>query len=120
MADGITAVSAGVKGPRQFQGLFDIIPFKLTFEDDSILDGDNYSGGATVSVPGAALGDFVLVSVALDAVECQFYANVTAADTVEVTLQNTTGGTVTAFATGAVINGLVLKPKQNVFAFANS
>ena len=117
MADGITGVSVGAKGPRQFQGLFDVIPFKLTFEDDSILDGDNYSGGATVSVPGAALGDFVLVSCVLDTVETQFYANVTAADTVEVTLQNTTGGTVTAFATGAVINGIVLKPKKNVFDF---
>lgn len=117
MADGITAVSVGQKGPRQFQGLFDVIPFKLTFEDDSILDGDNYSGGGTVSVPGAALGDFVLVSCVLDTVETQFYANVIAADTVEVTLQNTTGGTVTAFATGAVINGVVLKPKKNVFDF---
>jgi len=120
MADGITAASVGVKGPRQFQGLFDVIPFKCTFEDDSILDGDNYSGGGTVAVTGAGLGDFVLVSAALDTVECQFYANVTAANTVEITLQNTTGGTVTAFATGVVINGLVLKPKQNVFAFANS
>ena len=120
MADGITAVSAGVKGPKQFQGLFDIIPFKLTFEDDSILDGDNYSGGGTVSVPGAALGDFVLVSCATDTVEMQFYANVIAADTVEVTLQNTTGGTVTAFATGVSVNGIVLKPKQNAFAFATS
>ena len=120
MADGITATSAGVKGPRQFQGLFDVIPFKLTFEDDSILDGDNYSGGALVSVPGAQLGDFVLVAAAFDNVECQFYGSVQAADNVEVTLQNTTGGTVTTFLTGTVINGLVLQPKKNVFDFANS
>lgn len=117
MADGITAVSAGQKGPRQFQGLFDVIPFKLTFEDDSILDGDSYSGGGTVSVPGAALGDFVLVASTIDPGEMNFFASVTAADTVEVTLRNTTGGTLTTFAAGAVVNGLVLKPKKNVFDF---
>lgn len=111
MADGITAVSVLNAGPQQFQGLFDVIPFVLTFEDDSILDGDTYSGGGTVSVPGAKLGDFVLIGCELDTVECNFFANVTAADTVEVTLQNTTGGTVTAFATGAKLNGCVLSLK---------
>lgn len=111
MADGITAVSTVNASPRQFQDCFNVIPFVLTFEDDSILDGDNYSGGGTVSVPGAKLGDFVLIAAELDTVECQFYANVIADDTVEVTLQNTTGGTVTAFATGAKLNGCVLSPK---------
>ena len=117
MADGITAISAGVSGPRQFQGLFNVIPFKLTFEDDSILADGLYSGGALVAVPGAALGDFVLIASTIDNTECHFYAAVQAAGQVEVTLINETAGTVTTFATGAVLNGIVLSPKQNVFAF---
>ncbi len=117
MADGITAVSAGTLGARQFQGLFNIIPFKLTFEDDSILENVLYSGGALVNVPGAKLGDFVLIASTIDNTECFFYATVQAADQVEVTLINETAGTVTTFATGVVLNGLILSPKQNVFAF---
>ena len=117
MADGLTAVSAGVVGPRQFQGLFTIIPFKVTFEDDSILADGIYSGGGLVSVPGAALGDFVLLSCTIDPTECLFFGNVVSADNVEVTLINETAGTLTTFAAGAVINGLVLQPKQNIFSF---
>jgi len=117
MADGLTATVAGGKGPRQFQGLFDVIPFKVTFEDDSIATDSAYSGGGLVNVPGAALGDFVLIAPTIDATETHFHANVQAADQVEITLVNSSAGTVTTFATGVVLNGLILKPKQNAFAF---
>lgn len=117
MADGITAVSVGVQGPRQFQGLFNIIPFTLTFEDDSIATDSIYSGGGLVSVPGAALGDFVLIASTIDNTECQFIASVQAAGKVEVTLVNDTAGTVTTFAAGVTLNGIVLQPKANIFDF---
>jgi hypothetical protein len=111
MADGITGVSALSKNARQFQDLFDVIPFTLTFEDDSIADGAIYAGGGTVAVPGAAVGDFVLVAPEADAVDTTWVGNVTAADTVTVVLNNTSGGTVTAFASGVVVNGIVLSLK---------
>ena len=57
----LTLANAGVKGARQFQGLFDVIPFTFNFEEDSIAAGA--SSGATISVPGAELGDFVIVSL---------------------------------------------------------
>ena len=117
MADGITAVSAGTLGPRQFQGLFNIIPFKLTFEDDTIATDSIYSGGALVNVPGAKLGDFVMIACTEDSRECHFIGSVQAADQIEVTLVNDTSGTVTNFASGVVINGLVLSPKANIFDF---
>ena len=110
MADGLT--STVVLSPRkiQFQNLFEVIPFTCTFEDDSILDGDEYAQDATV--PGAALGDFVLLAPELDSADLQFYGVVTAANTVSVQLSNMTGGTLTTFASGAKINGLVLKPSS--------
>ena len=114
MADGLSAKTQASLAPRQFQGLFKCIPFKFTFEDDSILDGDEYSAEATVT--GAALGDFVMVSPILDCADLQFDAYVTAANTVTVQISNMTGGTLTTFASGAVFNGLVLQPQTNVWA----
>jgi hypothetical protein len=114
MADGLTAVSQGSAAPRQFQGTFKVIPFTFTFEDDSILDGDEYSAEATVT--GAALGDFVLVAPKLDCADLFFNAYVTAANTVTVQINNMTGGTLTTFASGAVFNGVVLQPTSNVYA----
>jgi hypothetical protein len=117
MADGITAVKTGVRGPRQFQALFsEAIPFTLTFEDDTIATDSIYSGGALVDVPGAQLGDFVFVAAEIDQVECQFIGAVQAADKVEVTLVNDTSGTVTAFASGVKLNGLVLRLADSLFA----
>lgn len=117
MADGITNVKVGRKQAQQFQNVFsEVIPFSLTFEDDSILDGDVYSGGALVDVAGAALGDVVLVFPEIDPVECQFFAAVQAADKVEVTLHNNSGGTVTAFASGVTVNGVVLKFNNELWA----
>ena len=109
MADGITAITVLTKGPRQFQDIFAyVIPFICTFEDDSIATDSIYSGGALVTVTGANLGDLVWVGCELDQVETEFIARVQATDKVEITLVNDTSGTVTAFATGAKLNGIVL------------
>ena len=110
MADGITSIQtvAGIGEARQFQDLFTCIPFSLVYEDDSIL---TLAGGfVTAAIPGAALGDFVLISPELDVADMLFTAYVTATDVVTIGLFNTTGGTLTTFASGATLNGLILKP----------
>jgi hypothetical protein len=119
MADGVTAIKVGARGPRQFQALFsEAIPFNVTFEDDSILDGDEYVNDVTV--PGAQLGDFVFVAPELDTADLAWYAAVTAANTVTIQLSNMTGGTLTTFATGAKLNGLVLRLSDDLFADASA
>ncbi len=115
MADGITAIKLdGTKAVRvrQFQGVFDVLPFQLTFEDDSILDGDEFTVDATVT--GVALGDFVFVTPQADLADLDMSAYVTAADVVTVQLKNMTGGTLTTFATGIVLNGFVLRIKPQI------
>lgn len=110
MADGVSGTSALAERTYQWSALFDCIPFKVTFEDDSILKDAVYVGGGTVAVTGAELGDFVLVAPELDNANLHFHANVTAANVVTIVLSNNTNGTLTTFSSGAVLNGLVLKP----------
>lgn len=56
------------------------------------------AGGAEavveVTVPGAVLGDFAFVSFDVDVADLVLSANVTAANTVTVSLANNTGGAV--------------------------
>jgi hypothetical protein len=112
----VAATSLGVKGPRQFQGLFDIIPFKCTYLNATTGAEDTSTGDVTVT--GAALGDFVLVSSTTDLVDIQMTAFVSAANTVTIMAQNTeTADTSDSLDTAVEINGIVLKPKQNIFAF---
>jgi len=74
---------------------------------DSVSAGSKVS--TTVTVSGAALGDFVLASFSLDIQELTMTANVSATNTVEVVLANLTGAAVNlASGTLAV---LVLKSK---------
>lgn len=63
-----------------------------TWDAASIADGDMES--VDVTVTGAALGDFVLVSLGVDTEDLGLVGAVTAADTVTVTLLNNTGGAV--------------------------
>lgn len=111
----IASVSAGQESARQFQGVFDtVIPFKFTATEASIASGAVSAGDVTV--PGAALGDFVLVASRSDIADLVLSAQVTAANTVTVTLTNTTGGAVTALSGGFVINGVVLGAGGPLFA----
>ena len=66
----------------------------LAWNVGDILDGDEAS--LDITVTGAALGDFVDVSASLDTLDLVLSAKVTAANTVTVSLSNTTGGTVDA------------------------
>ena len=67
----------------------------VSWDVGDILDGNEASQDITVT--GAALGDFVSdVSSSLDILDLTMTANVTAANTVTVVLNNNTGGTVDA------------------------
>lgn len=74
-----------------------------THDFASVADGAQAT--TTVTVTGAALGDFVTgVSVSVDAVLVNLHGYVSAADTVTVVLQNESGGAVNlASATLAVL-----------------
>jgi hypothetical protein len=108
-----TIGQTSVASPRQFQGLFDVIPFTVNIEEDSI--AAQATSVADVTVPGAALGDFVLVTPGIDAVSVLFSGWVQAADTVTVAVTNLeVSDANTTLATVHEANGVVLKPKKNV------
>ena len=109
-----SAVQTGVKGARQFQGMFDVIPFKVSLLDTSIPAG---AAQADITVPGAELGDFVFLASTIDPVENLMYGFVASANTVTVgirSMQEVDASTVFA-TTARVCNGFILKPKSNVF-----
>lgn len=104
----IASTNAARSQARQFRDLFTaVIPFSLTLTEASIASAATSSGDVTVT--GAALGDFVLVASETDPVDAVFVGQVTAANTVTVSVLNLTGGAVTAFSGGVKVNGLVLK-----------
>ena len=104
----IANTNAGSSRKRQFQDVFQaVIPFSITLTEASIASAATSSGDVTVA--GAALGDFVLVSSETDPVDAVFVGQVTAANTVTVSVLNLTGGAVTAFSGGVKVNGVVLK-----------
>lgn len=63
-----------------------------TWDPGSIAHNDSES--KTVSVPGAALGDFAVASFSLDLQELTLSAHVGATDEVHVVLENATGGAI--------------------------
>jgi len=67
-----------------------ILSGSTTWNPGSIDDGNEEVQGITVT--GAALGDFVLVSFSLDVVDLAITGAVTAANTVTAQLNNNTGG----------------------------
>ena len=103
------AVTVGNKGPRQFQDLFDVIPFRDSSAALTATAGSET--GVNIAVPGAELGDIVIAGVNADVGDASFTADVTAANVVTVTLANATAGTITIAA--GDVKGIVLKPKGN-------
>lgn len=72
---------------RQFQGVFrGVIEFKALLTEASIAAAK--ASQLSVTVPGAALGDFILCSIGGNATKIILAAQVTAVDTVKVTLLN--------------------------------
>ena len=104
----ISNTNAGTAKRYQFQGVFaGAIPFTFTATEASIASGATSAGDVTVT--GAALGDFVLVASESDIADLVVTAQVTAANTVTITMINGTGGAVTAMSGGFKFNGVVLQ-----------
>jgi len=85
---------ASTTGRRQFQDVFsNVLTYQGTLDLGSAGDNDGTGAAfasADVTVPGAALGDLVLVSLGVDTVDLTLTAAVTAANTVTVTVNNGT------------------------------
>lgn len=103
------AVTAGTKQARQFQDLFEVIPFTADVDPAAFVDDE--SQVVQITVPGAEIGDFVLVAPGVDLTEATFSAFVQAADTVDIVLSMTGGDTNNV--ASSVWNGIVLKPKTD-------
>lgn len=99
-------MAAGRNGKKQFQDIFDsVIPFSGTVTLTAAAGAET---SATVSVPGAAVGDAVIFSLVEDTESGTLTAQVNAADLVEFILANATASTIT-IASGSVVKGVVLK-----------
>ena len=68
-----------------------ILTGSATYDTASLVDGAGAT--TTITVTGAVLGDFVLVSFGVDLQGISVTAYVSAADTVSVRIQNESGGT---------------------------
>lgn len=107
-----TAISYRPKARRQFQSLFDgVICFKGTLNEPSVADG--VGDTATIAVPGAKLGDFVLVSMGVDVAGISVTGYVSATDVVSIRFQNESTGTLDLAST--TVKGLVMSPSANLF-----
>ena len=95
-----------VINPASFQGLFNVGQCSATLDPASA--ATNTGNTNTITVPGANLGDLVLVSFSLDLQGITLSAYVSAANTVSVRVQNGTAGTLD-LASGTV-RGVVLRP----------
>ena len=108
-----------IANPMQFTSLFNCAVFSFTLEADTMpADG---GGGETqevaleLTVPGAALGDFIYIAPAVDVVGTSIVAYVTAANTITLQIENLTGADSTAFDTATKgFVGLILRFKPNV------
>ena len=114
--NGVVINEGGLQS-RQFQGLFSIIPFTFSFEEDSIANLS--SSSRDITVVGAALGDFVMIAPSIDLVSLDMWGWVASADTVTVMVQNLEEVDAnTTLATIATHNGLLLRPNANVIGWA--
>jgi len=111
---GAAKLQAGVGEPRQFQGTFKVIPFKVTLTDTT--QTANKGAQVDVSILGAALGDFVLCASKADLTGGILTAEVASAGVVTFTVWNLEGtDAITPFAGGVQVQGIILKPQANVF-----
>ena len=108
---------ASLSARRQFPDVFkNVLTYTGTLDLGSAGDNDGTGAAfasANVTVPGAALGDFVLVSLGVDTVDLTLTAAVTAANVVTVTVNNPTINAVNLASTTVRI--CVLQPNEQVF-----
>ena len=96
----------------QFQSLFDtVLTHKGTADIASLADGVGAS--QTFTVPGAALGDFVLVAGSVSFAGITVTGYVSAANTVTVRVQNESGGVVDLASMTWYL--LVMRPAPSAF-----
>jgi hypothetical protein len=101
---------------RQFHDLFDVVAcVTTTYDAASLADGAGETKSVTVT--GAALGDFVLATPLIDAIDLLWSAYVQAADTVEIKIQNEAGAARNLASTTWRI--LVLRPSANAMQAAS-
>jgi hypothetical protein len=101
---------------KQFQGLFQVIAFTFTFDEDSI--ANLASSSSDLTVVGAQLGDFCLIAPTIDVVDTHVWGWVQATDTVTIMAQNLEEVDAnTTLAGNSAFNGLLLRPNQNVVAW---
>ncbi len=97
---------------RQFQDVFeDVLVGSVTADLANVADGDEVAQSITVT--GAALGDFVLVSCSIDTADGTLTGTVTSADTVEIVLANNTGSGLNLGS--ATFKAIVLSPRADLF-----
>ncbi|KKL89577.1 hypothetical protein LCGC14_1913250 [marine sediment metagenome] len=109
-------IAEGGLQARQFQGLFSIVPFTFSFEEDSVASGA--SSQKDITVVGAALGDFVLIAPSIDLIDFHMFGFVQSTNTVTVIVTELGLGTNTGLATIATHNGLILRPNANVLVWS--
>lgn len=80
------------EGDARYVQLANVLNGSATYDPPSLADGAEAS--TTVTVTGAALGDFALASFSLSTQAIKLAAEVTATNTVTVTFHNHTGGTI--------------------------
>lgn len=120
MATNITAITDTSNKSRpsdkhQFQSVFaEVIPFSFVGDADTL--AAQVAGQCDVSVPGASLGDFVLITAGVDNNAQIVTAAVTAAGVVTVTTFNVEGTDAdTSFSAAPTFYGVVLKRAVNVW-----
>jgi len=91
-AGSLTDLKTYLQVEHNTAGKHDFLAGSATWDPGSIADGDEEAKEITVT--GAVLGDFVLVSFSLDVTDLLLGGSVTAADTVTALLLNNTGGAI--------------------------
>lgn len=98
----------------QWQFLWDkIYTGVFTVDLGNAATGSGTFATTTVTVPGAALGDFVLVAPVLDLTDGFVFGQVSAANTVDITVLNNTAGALNL--ASAQYKVLVLRPSSQAF-----
>jgi hypothetical protein len=99
---------------RQFRSIFDkVITYQAAYDPGNAATGSGTFASSDINVPGVALGDFALCTFSLDSTDAVITAQVTAANTVTVTLLNNTAGAVNL--SPGVIRIVVLRPSAQLF-----
>ena len=91
-SNGETNGSVRIVNPDGSTAVLNSLTGSATFDPGSLVDAAGAT--TTVTVTGAALGDFALASFSLDLQGITVTAYVSATDTVAVRFQNETGGTI--------------------------